>query len=678
MNKHRTLLCKLFCGVLLFSGLLIAAGCSNNPYPPGESNGNVLYRTMSDDFKSLDPSFSYTVDEAYITDLVYPSYYKYAYLKRPFQITLNLGEKESKREPWPTTITGPDGKPKQVTGERYTFVLRKDLRFQDDPAFPGGKGRPITASDIVYSFKRMCDAKVQCPVASFFADKVIGWDDYSKGFDTKDEAVRLKHYDDEMKGVQVDKNDPYTFYVYLNQPYPQLKYLMAMHFTTPQAREAVEKYGLDEYARHMVGCGPYVMASYEPKQRITMVVNPNRPRDYYPTEGEPGDKEQGLLDDAGKQLPMNDKVVFNIIKEGTSAWNLFQQGYLDAAGVGSNNFNQVVAPNGQITPEMAKRGIQLRKDTQVNVYYLAFNMLDPVWGGYTAEKKKLRQAVSLAVDSQEFIDLFRQGNGVPAQWLLPPGVFGYDPNYKSPYKTVDIAKAKRLLAEAGYPEGNDPKTGRKLVLNFDTTAINAAGRIMVGILQNQIERIGIKVENRATRPDLFQDKLLKNQHQFIYYGWFADYPDPENFVFLLYGPNKKPGPNSSNYANPEYDKLFEQMRSMENTPERQAIINKMRDISAEDVPWIPVYHEVALSVGYDWQKNVKSHPIDNSFNQYRRIDFEERARKQQEWNRPYYAPVIILVLALVGSILPAVNVVRNRVNRRVRRPGGETVPEDDL
>ncbi|MDX1933981.1 MAG: ABC transporter substrate-binding protein [Capsulimonadales bacterium] len=656
-------------GILLLSAWLLS-GCSNNPYPPGESYGNVIYRSMSDDPKSLDPSFSYTVDEAYITDLVYPSYYKYEYLKRPFEVTLNLGAKEPIREPWQTTVRQPDGTTRTVTGEKYTFTIKNDLRFQDDPVFPEGKGRPITANDIVYSFKRMCDAKVQCPVASFFADKVIGWEEYSQGFATGNEAARIKHYDDDLPGVRVDKNDPYTFYIFLNQPYPQLKYLMAMHFTTPQAREAVEFYK-DEYARHMVGCGPYRMAEYKPKQRITLVANPNRHKDYYPTEGEPGDREKGLLEDAGKPLPLNDKVVVNIIREGTSAWNLFRQGYLDAAGVGNTNYQQVVGTNGLLTPQMEQKGIQLRKDTQVNVYYLAFNLLDPVWGGYTPAKRKLRQAVSLAVDSREFIDLMRQGNGVPAEWLLPPGVFAYDPDYKNPYKTADLEKAKKLLAEAGYPNGNDPKTGRKLVLNFDNTGINAAGRILTGLIQRQIERIGIKVESRATRPDLFQDKLLKNQHQFIYYGWFADYPDPENFVFLLYGPNKKPGPNSSNYANPEYDALFERMRSMENSPERVAIIQRMRDLAVEDVPWIPIYHEVALSVGYDWMKNVKAHPIDNSFNQYRRVDVAERTRKQKEWNQPNYLPVVLLLLAIIGSILPAINVVARRINRRVRRPGAE-------
>ena len=668
LNVRRSFLSTIVAATALLVSLgLAGTGCSNNPYPPGESETNTLYRVLGDDPKSLDPAFSYTVDEAYVCDLIYPSFYKYHYLKRePFEIELNIGAEEPTREKIMVTIKDANGKSKQVQGERYTFKLRPDLKFQNDPCFPGGKGRQATAADIVYSFKRMADPKVQCPVAPFFSDKVVGWEDYSKGFPEKDDAgVRKAQYDKEMEGVRVDPNDPLTFTVTLSQPYPQLRYLMAMHFTTPQAREAVEKYG-DEFARHPVGCGPYYMSEFQPKQRIVMLANPNRFKAFYPSEGEPEDVKEGLLQDAGKELPLAPKVVFNIIKEATPSWNLFQQGYLDAAGVGTTNYQQVVSPSGGLSPELAKRGAILKKDAQVNVYYCAFNMLDPTWGGLDEKHKKLRQAVSLSIDSKEYIDLLLQGNGVPAQWVLPPSVFGYDPAYKNPLRQSNIEKAKRLLAEAGYPDGIDPKTGEKLVLNYDNTGITPSGRQQVGILSRMIERTGIKVNSRATRPNVFSDKIQKGQHQFIFYGWFADYPDPENFVFLLYGPNKRPGPNSSNYANPAYDKLFEQMRSMDDSPERQAIILKMRDIATEDCAWIPVYHSVSLSLAYDWLKNNKAHPIANDFNQYRRVDVAKRSASQRAWNQPNFLPILVIGGLLALGTIPAIGVVKQRINRRIR------------
>lgn len=644
------------CAVVAVAALLLS-GCSNNPYPPGETASSTLYRYLTEDPKSLDPSFSYTVDEAYICDLIYPSFYKYHYLKQtPFQLVLNLGAKDPVRQP------APDGK-----GEVWTFTLKPGLRFADDPCFPGGKGRAIDARDVVYSFQRMADPSVQCPVASFFADKVVGWRAYSDGFKARGKA----HYDDPMEGVQVDPNNPLTLRLRLSQAYPQLRYLMAMHFTTPQAREAVEKYG-DEYARHPVGCGPYRMTAYQPKQRILMEVNPNRHPDLYPGDGDPGDREAGLLADAGKPLPRAQRIVYSIIKESTSRWNLFMQGYLDGETVNSNNFQQAMGSSGLLSPALRAKGIVLRKSPQVNIYYLAFNMNDATWGGLDEKHRKLRQAVSLAVDAREFIDLFRQGDGVPAQWLLPPSVFGYDKSFQNPYRTLDIERAKKLLAEAGFANGIDPKTGQKLVLGFDNTATTAAGRNQTGWLIKQIERIGIKVESRATPYNVFQDKLLKGQHQFILYGWFADYPDPENFVFLLYGPNKRPGPNSSNYANPEYDRLFEQMRAMDDGPARRALIVRMRQIAVEDCPWIPIYHEETRTLAYDWLTNVKAHPIANDFAQYRGVDFVRRAERQRAWNRPIMWPLAVLATLAALAALPAAGVVRRRINRRVRvQDGGQ-------
>jgi ABC-type transport system substrate-binding protein len=518
----------------------------------------------------------------------------------------------------------------------------------------------------------MADPETHCPVAPFFSDKVIGWNEYSAGFETEKAA----NYDKEMAGVQLDPNDPYTFHILLNQPYPQLKYLMAMHFTTPQAREAVEFYGKDEYARHPVGCGPYKMEEFKPKQRIVLVKNPNRHKDFYPTEGAPGDQEKGLLADAGKELPLADKVIYNILKEDVTSWNLFQQGYLDAASVGRINYQQVVTTSGGLSEEMKAKGIVLRKDPGVNIYYLAFNMSDPVFGGYTEKKRKLRQAISLSINAQEYIDVLLQGNGLPAEWLVPPSVFGYDPDFKNPYRNPtgnyekNLEKAKQLLKEAGYPDGVDPTTKQKLVLHYDNVATSPEAQQQVGIISKMIERIGLKVESRTTRSNVFQDKLLKGQHQFIFYGWFADYPDPENFVFLLYGPNEKPGPNSADYKNKEYDKIFEQMRSMNDSPERLALIQKLREISVEDCPWIPLYHPVSMSLNHSWLKNVKAHPIANDWNMYRSVDAEERVRKQREWNQPNYLPLIALVVLLIGGAIPAAQVVRNRINRKVRRDIG--------
>ena len=632
---------------------LTLAGCSNSPYPAGQAARPVLYRALGDDPRTLDPSVSYTVSEARIVDLIYPAFYQYHYLKRdPYVLELALGAEAPRRVPWPTAASA---------GERWTFRIKPGLRFQDDPCFPGGRGREVVANDFIYAFRRMADPSVACPVRSFFEDKILGFAAYV--------AANRAHgadYAAPVEGLQLDPGDPYVFHIALNQPYPQLRYLMAMHFTTPIAHEAAERYG-EELARHPVGCGPYVMTEYARKKRIVLSANPNRHTEVYPSEGAPGDAEAGLLAHAGARLPLADTVVFTMIREGTTGWNLFLQGFMDAWGVDAQNYHQVISVKGDLSPEMRQRGVSLYRAADPNIRYFTFNMNDPVVGGTTQRARKLRQAISLAIDAQEFIDLFQQGYGVPAQWIVPPGLLGYDDAYLNPYRQTSVERGKQLLAEAGYPGGVDAATGERLTIYFDNAAVTPEGLQFVGLLKKHVERLGITLESRSWRPIVWQDRIDKGQFQFTQYGWLADYPDPENFVFLLYGPNKRPGPNAAAYANPEYDRLFEQMLSMEDGPQRLAIIDRMRDIAVEDCPWVYLYHAEGLFIAYDWLQNVKPHPVANDTTKYQGIDAALRAERQAAWNQPSWPPAFVAAALLIVAMLPAVQVVRRRRGRRLRR-----------
>jgi ABC-type transport system substrate-binding protein len=654
---------RLLALLLIPAGL---AGCSNNPYPAGETEKRILYSRLREDPKTLDPSVSYTVSEASIIDVVYSSYYRYHYLKRnPFVLELNLGAAEPKREPYFYT-TKEGGRTVTKRGESWTFRIKQGLRFQDDPCFMGGKGREIKAADFLLSFRRMADPAVPCPVLSFFEDKVIGLAEYVAHNRQRSKDGKQTDYSFPVSGLQLDPKDPYTFRILLNQPYPQLRYLMAMHFTAPLAKEAVDRYG-KELARHLVGCGPFVMTEWSKKQRIVLEVNPNRPPEYYPTEGEPGDREAGLLADAGKRLPLVDKVIINLIRENVTGWNLFLQGYQDFWYVTQENYQQVMSRAGQLSPEMVSHGVKLHRATEPNIYYMAFNMRDAQVGGYTPKKRKLRQAISTAIDAQAFIDLFSQGNGTPAQWIVPAGIYSYDPSYRNPYRQPNLERAKQLLAEAGYPNGIDPETKEPLTLYYDNAAVTAEGRQEVGLLKKQIEALGVRLESRTTLPNVWQDRVDKGQFQIIRYGWFADYPDPENFVFLLYGPNRRPGPNAAAYDNPEYNRLFEQMRAMEDGPARLAIIRKMREIAVEDCPWVFMEHSQDLILSYDWIQNVKPHPISMDGSKYRSVDGARRARLQVEWNRPNYWPAVAVALALIAGSIPAAQTVRARTRRKARK-----------
>ena len=255
-----------FAALSLLSGLLLG-GCGNVPYPAVKERGKVRI-VGGANVLSFDPSVSYNAGDGPLIALINPSFYRYKYLKRaPYELELNLGAEMPRVE---KLTPAKKGDPL----ERWTYRLRKDLRFQDDPCFSNGTGRPVTATDVVYSFKRMVDPATQSPIASYLADKIVGWDEDVKAFDTQ----KGKAYDRELTGVRVVPGDPYAFTVELNQPYPQLRFLMAMAFTTPQAREAVEKYG-DQYAlHHPVGCGTFMLKEYVANDHTDLIRNPNAPR----------------------------------------------------------------------------------------------------------------------------------------------------------------------------------------------------------------------------------------------------------------------------------------------------------------------------------------------------------------------------------------------------------------
>src|SRR5699024_8852926 len=233
-----------------------------------------------------------------------------------------------------------------------------------------------------------------------------------------------------------------------------------------------------------VGTGPYMMTVNQPNRRIVLEANPNFHGEKYPSRGESGDAEAGLLDDAGQRMPFIDKVVYSLERESIPYWNKFVQGYYDVSGISSESFDQVISfgASGQarLTQEMKARGIDMQSAVAATVFYTGFNMLDDVVGGVSERARKLRRAVSIAIDYKKFISIFLNGRGVPAQGPIPPLIFGHqtgpqDYNHYV-FDWVDgkavrrpIEDARQLLTEAGYPNGIDPNTGEPLVLHLDTT-----------------------------------------------------------------------------------------------------------------------------------------------------------------------------------------------------------------
>ncbi|MCE9549931.1 MAG: peptide ABC transporter substrate-binding protein, partial [Betaproteobacteria bacterium] len=313
-----------------------------------------------------------------------------------------------------------------------------------------------------------------------------------------------------------------------------------------------------------------------------------------------------------------------------------------------------------VTDEMKAQGIKLSTSVATSTSYMGFNWLDPVVGGASERATKLRRAISIAVDFEEFISIFANGRGISAQSPIPPGIFGYREGeaginhyvydwVNSAPQRKSINEAKKLLAEAGYPDGLDEKTKQPLIIYLDTTATGVGSKSRLDWLRKQLDKLNIQLVARSTDYNRFQDKLRKGDTQLFYFGWNADYPDPENFLFLLHGAQGKVvkgGENASNYNSPEYDRLFEKMKNMENGSERQKIIDDMLEILRRDSPWIWGQHPKDYVLRHAWLHNSKPNKMANNNIKYLRIDAALRDELRIRWNQPKLWPLWLLGIAL--------------------------------
>jgi len=317
-----------------------------------------------------------------------------------------------------------------------------------------------------------------------------------------------------------------------------------------------------------------------------------------------------------------------------------------------------VGQDGEIAPAMAARGMRLRKSWTPGRYYIGFNMIDPVVGDAAGERgRKLRQAMSLVVDIREFARLFLNGAGVPAQQVVPPGIFGHDPDYRNPYRQVDPERARALLAEAGYPGGIDPATGAPLKLSFDSSDTRTASMLKYQFFTEAWRTLGIDVEIRATTFNQFQDKMHRGAYQIFYWGWFADYPDPENFLAILESSNSRTrsgGENTANFAHPRFDALFAEMETRPDDARRLELIREMTLLLESERPWIELYHDEVYALYHPWLHNAKAFGMSFPMWKYVDIDPQQRAALRDAWNEPITWPAYVLAGLVLALVLPGV------------------------
>lgn len=632
----------------------------NNPYIESKPQ-NTLYSAFSSQPKTLDPAKAYSSNEIELIMQIYEPPLEYDYLARPFKLiplTLtkmpNVTYLDKNQKALPNNTS-----PSKIAFTVYDLTIKPGIYYQPHPAFK--QKRELTANDYVYQIKRLADPRINSPIFGILSQYIVGFHNFSKTLQQayqKNKKVNLRQYT--LPGATVINK--YEYQIMIHGIYPQFLYWLAMPFFSPMPYEADLFYAAAEnQVKNLtlnwfpIGTGPYMLTENNPNSRMVLTKNPN-----FRNETHPITKEK---------IPAVDKLVLSLDKESIPRWNKFLQGYYDRSGISADSFDQAIQldKNGQaiLTPNMKQKGIRLETSISPSIAYIGFNMLDDVVGGPSIKHKKLRQAIAIAIDYEEYIRIFMNGRGIPAQGPIPPGIFGYQKNDIN--KTVyfwegkkilrkSITTAKKLMTEAGYPNGIDPKTGKPLILNYDVSATaNPDDKAQLNWMRKQFAKLGIELNIRATDYNRFQDKVRNGNAQIFSWGWMADYPDPENFLFLLDSHNGKVkyhGENASNYSNLQFDKLFDEIKNMPNNAARLKKIHQALTIIRDDTPWIFGLYPINFTLTQQWVEPNIPHPIANNTLKYQKINPHLRAKLQKNWNNPVLWPFFALLFSLILIFIP--------------------------
>lgn len=524
---------------------------------------------------------------------VYEGLYEFHPLKRPYELMPNLAESLPKIS---------------SDGLTYVISLKKKVYFHDSEVFPNSKGREVVVDDFIYSLKRLADPKLSAKGWWILDGKIKGLNEWRE----KQSKLEKTNYEEKISGlVKVDK---YTVKIILNEVFPQFIYALAMPYTFIVSHEAVHFYG-KEFLNYPVGTGPFTLKYFDQSNRITYYKNPNFREKFYPSEGAPEDRKKGLLADAGKRLPLVDKINVHIVVESQPKWLSFMKAKFDLLEVKDLNIQQTLNKEKKIKEEHKKKGIRLVMQPMLDVTFFAFNHEDPL-----LKNVNLRRAMSLAFDREGYNKLFLENTGLAAHGPIPPGLGGYKKNFKNPYIEFDIDKAKKLLAQAGYPDGKGLP-----VITVQTRA-DTISRQQIEFLKKCMKKIGINIEiGMNTWPELV-NKVSRKEHQMYTMAWGADYPDAENFLGLLYCPNKSPGSNGANYCQKSFDELFEKAISLQNQNERAKFYGQLNEMVALEVPWIFGFHRNEIYLVQPWIKNFKHMEFNYTQFQYLGVDLEVKKK----------------------------------------------------
>ena len=519
----------------LFSLLIVVACNTSDP----NSEKKVFNFNIDQGLTSIDPAFARNQNAIWMINQVFNGL---------VQIDTSLNTVPCIAKTWQVS---PDGLV-------YTFNLRDDVYFHDDPLFKGGKGRKVIADDFVYSFNRLIDPKVGSSGGWIFSDKVKDANSF------------------------IALNDS-TFQVRLAKPFPAFMSLLTAQYCSVVPKEVVEHYGKD-FRSHPIGTGPFKFKYWKEDEILVLLKNEK----YWEKDGD-------------TRLPYLDAVKVTFINDKQSAFMNFIKKELDFFDKVDGSYrDDILTKSGKMTSKY-KGEFQIRKGPYLCTEYLGIlvDTSKAIVKHSPLRNKKVRQAINYAIDKKKLIKYLRNSIGSPAtSGFVPAGMPGFDSTAVKGY-SYNPKKAAALLSEAGYPDG---KGMPMITLSASTTS-----RDLIEFIQGELSEIGIKVKVEVNPAASLRDMMSKNEVTFFRGSWIADYPDAENYLSVFYSKNRVPfGPNYTGYFNDKFDSLFEQSYYEADPEKRYAIYHQMDNMILEHASIVPIYYDQSVVM---LQNNISGYPM---------------------------------------------------------------------
>jgi ABC-type transport system substrate-binding protein len=572
-------------------------------------SGKVLRTAFSIAESSFDPILAYDAASNSVVEEISESMLEYEYLARPVKLaplTLERLPEVSDR------------------GATYLCRIRKGIFFAPDPAFKG-KPRELVAADYAYSLKRLLDPALRSPWTWVVEGKLIGGDELQAAA----KKIGKLDYDAPIAGLEII--DRYTLRIRLKQPDYTFLYVLAMPASAAVAREVIDAYGNDAGA-HPVGTGPYLLKEYKRSSRIVLEANPQFRKFVFDEPG-PANKADAAIARAlkGRVLPAIGRIEISVIEEQQPRWLAFLKREVDYLQPFPLNFVGELLDDGKLKPALAAKGIYHELLLRPNTWWAYFNMEDPVVGGYTPEKIALRRAIGMAFNTDEFIRVLFTGRAVPAQGPIPPDIAGYDPGHKTQAQAYDPAAARALLERFGYKDRDgdgyrELPDGKSLVIEQWSSPTSRA-REYDELWKKSMDAIGIRMVFKKDKVPELRKMARAGKLQMRQDGWNADYPDAENFMQNLYGPNIGQT-NDSRFKLPEFDRLYEAAKKLPDSSERTKLYDRMTDLVVAYAPWRLTHHLLEDHVIQPWVVGYKAHPLRSDIWKYLDIDESKRSERQ--------------------------------------------------